>query len=80
MSFIIPHNAAFTSWLASNSESMKQEWRHYIASLEEAQCSQELGMYKTEAMALLTDGANEAFREFCKNQFEDSRDFSNSGL
>lgn len=82
MSFIIPHDAAFTSWLASNKEGLMQDWETYVCSCDiHGELQEQTGISsQEEALALLTDTATEAFRDFARTEFDDSRDFSNSGL
>jgi hypothetical protein len=73
-------NLEFEAWLAASKQDIIGDWQNYIDSVGDVECLETLGVTKDSAMALSTSDATEAFREFALQEFEDSRDFSNSGL
>lgn len=73
-------NYEFEAWLSASMKDVEGDWRSWIISLGAVECFAETGLDDFDALALKSDAATEAFRDFALQQFEDSRDFSNSGL
>ncbi len=73
-------NYEFEAWLIVNKEAVETDWKDYVDSVGITELWETTGLTKDSAIALKASDATEAFRDFALSSFEDSRDFSNSGL
>lgn len=73
-------NLEFEAWLSVSKKDVYGDWCEYINSVGIVELWETTGLTRDVAMRLNTSDATEAFREYALAAFEDSRDFSNSGL
>lgn len=73
-------NLEFEAWLSASIKDIECDWLEFIDSVGDVELYEETGLTRPAAISLNTDEATQAFRDFALKAFEDSRDFSNSGL